>query len=94
MSIQSQVVEASSLADYLTRYYKQDRLRDVDDAYGKGTLLACYQKDLDENGWVCTSHHDNVTGVVIYWPYDPDEKRNGKRLAPAKRRTISPKDFL
>jgi hypothetical protein len=89
VKIQVQVVEASSLADYLNRYYRQDRLRNHDDAYGKGTLLACYQKDLDEKGYVCTSHHDNTTGTFIYWPHNPNEQKSAK-----KRQTISPKDFL
>lgn len=65
------VVEATSVADYLTRYYKPERLRNVDDAYGAGSLLARYQDDFERDGYVSTSHHDNVTGTFICWPCLP-----------------------
>lgn len=52
-------VEADSLEDYLSRYYKSDRVTD--------TLLATYQEELDHDGYVHTSHHDNITGRHISW---------------------------
>jgi hypothetical protein len=68
------LVEADSVADYLTRYYKRERMTP--------TLLASYEAELAERGYVCTSHHDNVTGSFIAWPRLPewatpeaDEKR-------------------
>lgn len=54
-------VQADDLADYLRRYYKKRRIGDFE------TLLAAYQKQLNLNGFVCTSHHDNVTGNAIAW---------------------------
>jgi hypothetical protein len=61
---QMRVVEASSVENYLDRYYKPSRRTD--------TLLAFYEEELEEFGYVCTSHHDNVTGEFIAWPHLPD----------------------
>jgi len=59
------IVEAESVEDYLDRYYKKDRMTD--------TLLESYEKEYKENGYVCTSHHDNVTGDFIAWPSYPSK---------------------
>ena len=57
------IVEADSVADYLDRYYKKDRMTP--------TLLSTYERELERDGYVCTSHHDNVTGEFICWPKLP-----------------------
>jgi len=57
------IVEAESVEDYLERYYKQNRMTP--------TLLGVYQEEFDRSGYVCTSRFDNVTGVMIAWPYYP-----------------------
>lgn len=57
------IVEAESIQDYLTRYYRPDRMTD--------TLQASYEEELQKNGYVCTSWHDNVTGQFIAWPHYP-----------------------
>ena len=60
------IVEAKSVEDYLERYYKKSRMTD--------TLLASYEEEYAANGYVCTSHHDNVTGEFIAWPFYPNQK--------------------
>jgi hypothetical protein len=57
------IVEAESIADYLDRYYKKDRLTP--------TLLQTYTENFTEHGYICTSHHDNILGEFIAWPYHP-----------------------
>lgn len=59
-----QVVEAESVADYLTSYYKPDRLAST----GFDVLLRSYEIELQVYGFVVTSHYDNVTGGLIAWP--------------------------
>lgn len=54
------VVEAESIADYLSRYYKPDRIT--------ATLQRAYEIELEVYGFVVTSHYDNVTGGWIAWP--------------------------
>lgn len=58
------VVEAESVADYLTRYYKPDRI----DAAGFEVLKRSYEIELEVYGFVVTSHYDSVTGGLIAWP--------------------------
>ncbi len=62
------IVEAKSVADYLARYYKQDRLKDLDKAYGDNTLLSLYEIEYRHLGFICTSPHSSVTGQFIAWP--------------------------
>ena len=57
------IVAAESVKDYLERYYKKSRWTP--------TLLDTYEKEFAESGYVCTSHHDNVTGEFIAWPFYP-----------------------
>lgn len=57
------IVEASSVADYLSRYYKSERRTP--------TLLSSYTKDFERDGYICTSGHDNITGRFIAWPFYP-----------------------
>ncbi len=61
--MQVMIVEATSLENYLDRYYKPNRRT--------STLLSIYHGELDKFGYVCTSQHDNVTGSFIYWPHHP-----------------------
>ena len=79
-----QIVEASSVADYLHRYYKQDRLANVDRAYGDGTLRRFYEIDFECFGFVSTSGYDNVTGRFIAWP-KYDERALGDAAAYERR---------
>jgi len=69
------IVEAKSVKDYLERYYKKSRFTP--------TLLETYQKEFKEDGYVCTSHFDNVVGEFIAWPFYPG---NNKK-APILKRT-------
>jgi hypothetical protein len=57
--MKSCVVEANSVEDYLNRYYKKN-LRTP-------TLVNSYKKELEEFGYIATSHHDNVMGETICW---------------------------
>ncbi len=57
------VVEAKNIADYLDRYYKRERRT--------STLLGMYEDEFIREGYIDTSHHDNVTGSHIYWPNLP-----------------------
>ena len=76
------IVEASSVEDYLNRYYKKDRLQSVDQAYGEGTMLRSYEIDFECFGYVHTSHYDNVTGEWICWPFyrEPTQEQLDKML--------------
>jgi hypothetical protein len=65
------LVEATSVADYLDRYYKPARRTP--------TLLQTYEEEFARDGYVCTSHHDNVTGEFIAWPRLPEWAEEGKR---------------
>jgi hypothetical protein len=64
-------VEASSVSDYLARYYKQDRYKDIE-SFAPGDLLRSYQYDYEVFGFVHTSHYDNITGEWICWPQYKD----------------------
>jgi hypothetical protein len=55
------IVEADSVGDFLTRYYRKDRWTP--------TLLETYEQEFKRYGYVCTSRHDNVTGEFIAWPH-------------------------
>ena len=57
------IVEATSVEDYLNRYYKKTRFIPE--------LLDSYREDFERDGYVCTSHHDNVIGEFIAWPFYP-----------------------
>jgi len=56
------IVEAQSVKDYLTRYYKKP----VTD-----NLIASYEDELKLYGYICTSRHDNILGEIICWPKQP-----------------------
>jgi len=58
------IVEASSVQDYLDRYYKKGRMLN--------TTLASYEAEYARLGYICTSRHDNVTGEFIAWPFYPE----------------------
>ena len=67
------IVEAKSVEDYLDRYYKTDRYRGRGKEH-EAALLKSYQEDYAKDGYVCTSHHDNVVGEFIAWPFYPNHK--------------------
>jgi hypothetical protein len=60
------IVKARSVADYLRKYYKKDRMTT--------TLQASYEEKLKKWGFVCTGHYDNVTGEFIAWPHYPERR--------------------
>jgi hypothetical protein len=60
-----QIVEAESVADYLKRYYKPDRLAST----GFEVLRRSYEIELEVYGFVVTSHYDSVAGGLIAWPH-------------------------
>ncbi len=57
-------VPATSVADFLDRYYKPDRYHGRGADYA-ATLLASYEADFARDGYVIISHHDNVTGKIV-----------------------------
>jgi|APFre7841882654_1041346.scaffolds.fasta_scaffold66228_1 hypothetical protein len=59
----AKIVAAKSVADYLQRYYKKDKMT--------STLLSTYEDTYREKGYICTSHHDNILGEFIFWPTAP-----------------------
>lgn len=63
------IVEAKSVEDYLDRYYKKNRFTPE--------LLDSYREDFKKDGYVCTSHHDNVVGEFIAWPFYPNYTEEG-----------------
>ena len=67
------IVKAKSVKDYLNKYYKKSRYTGRGKDYAK-ILFASYQEEYAERGFVCTSHHDNVTGEFIAWPMYPEYK--------------------
>lgn len=54
------VVEAASVAEYLQKYYRRERMTP--------TILQSYEQDFSKNGFIATGHHDNVLGEFICWP--------------------------
>jgi hypothetical protein len=58
------VTDVKTVEEYLNRYYKPDRYKGRGEEYEK-ILLESYKKEFKEKGYVCTSHHDNVTGKFI-----------------------------
>lgn len=67
------VVKAKSVEDYLDKYYKKSRYKERGKEYEK-VLLKSYKEEFARRGFVCTSHHENVTGEMIAWPYYPGNK--------------------
>lgn len=66
------IVRAKSVEEYLDKYYKQNRYKGRGEEYAK-VLLNSYKSEYKERGYVCTSHHDNVTGKLIAWPKYPNK---------------------
>ncbi len=62
------IVTATSVKDYLDRYYKKDRYTGRGKEYA-AALLSSYEADYKQYGYVCTSHHDNTVGEFIAWPF-------------------------
>lgn len=57
-------VEATSVIDFLEKYYKKDRYTGRGAEYA-AALLASHEKDFREYGYDIISHHDSVTGEVV-----------------------------
>ena len=57
-------VEAGSVADFLTRYYKADRYTGRGAAYA-ATLLASYEAEVAAKGYCIICHYDSVTGQCV-----------------------------
>jgi len=61
-------VEATSVADFLDRYYKHDRYRGRGEEYA-AVILAGAENDVRTQGYTIASQHESVTGkVVAYFP--------------------------
>lgn len=63
------IVKASSVVDYLDRYYKSDRQKSAMVGYDRDVILESYTEELSRLGFVHTSHYDNTTGEHIAWPF-------------------------
>lgn len=57
-------VQASSVSDFLNRYYKAERYKLRGDEYA-AALLASHESDFLNDGYDIISHHDSVTGRVV-----------------------------
>lgn len=55
-------VEARDVADFVRRYYKSERIRDLFDL-----LVASREECIAEFGYCCISHYDSVTGDGVYF---------------------------
>jgi hypothetical protein len=56
--------ERMTVAEFMDRYYKPDRLRR--DSGTRARLIADRELDLREHGRALISHHDSVTGEAVY----------------------------
>ena len=77
------IVKAKSVEDYLDRYYKKSRYTGRGKEYAQ-VLLTSYQEEFERRGFVCTSHHDNVTGELIAWPTYPGIILTIEKRAPVR----------
>jgi hypothetical protein len=59
-------VKADGVADFLDRYYRQERYTGRGNDYA-ASLLACYKEEYRRNGYIFISRHDSVTGRVVSW---------------------------
>ncbi len=64
------VVEAASVADFLSRYYKAERYTGRNKATGwdddyAADLLADYEADFARDGWIFIGEHDSATGRIV-----------------------------
>lgn len=59
-----QVHDCRDIADFLSKYYKQDRYTGRGGDYA-ATLLKSHMEDLVKNGYDIISHHDSVTGKIV-----------------------------
>lgn len=73
MSMAKYRVGATSLEDFMSRYYKLDRYTGRGEEYAAG-LLSSYQVELEQNGIVFITHHDSVTGECV--SYVPESNVN------------------
>jgi len=81
-------VKASSLDDFLNRYYKPERYRGRGEAYA-ATLRASHQADLERDGCDVISRHDSVTGqTVAYFP-KPVRRRQASTARQGERASAS-----
>lgn len=51
--------------------------------HGRGTeyaaaLLESYTEDVERDGWVIISHHDSVTGRIVYYEEGPRRGSDGQ----------------
>lgn len=57
-------VEASSLEDFLTRFYKSDRYEGRGKEYAEAIRNGA-RRDLSKDGVTIISRHDNITGATV-----------------------------
>jgi len=61
---ENNAVPASSIADFLERYYRPDRYHGRGEDYA-ACLLASHEHDFQTYGYDIISRHDSVTGQVV-----------------------------
>lgn len=64
--VKSGLVEAKNLDDFLDTYYKHDRYKGRGADYA-AAIRQSAQGYIDKHGYTMISHHDNVTGDMVYW---------------------------
>lgn len=68
-------VTASSVVDFLTRYYHADRYVERGPEYA-ACLLASHEADFARDGYDIISRHDSVTGRVVAYFGAPKGENN------------------
>lgn len=63
---QYEVKDVNSAQEFIEKYYKHDRLRDI-----KHLLISSRIADLQTKGFTIISHHDNVTGKTVSYYGNP-----------------------
>lgn len=66
---QDQVQDVATVAEFLARYYRPERYTGRNQIKGwenySAGLLASYEREFENNGFVFISHHDSITGQVV-----------------------------
>lgn len=58
------VSDCRTVAEFLTKYYKEDRYTGRGSDYA-ACLLKSHMDDYEKSGYDIISHHDSVTGKVV-----------------------------
>jgi hypothetical protein len=68
------IVEAASVADFLSRYYKADRYTGRGAEYVQTLRNSC-ERDVREKGYCCISQHDSNTGNIVFYTGEKNENK-------------------